>query len=255
MNSNGLDDLARRLADSVPESLRAFGRDLEGNFKAVLQANLANSIWSRGRISTCKPRSWSARKAKLTAHGSAPEGARSETLARRKRQLQRRGSCMGTHKEVSTVFSRAPAGLRAPHGAGRSAFGQWVCPHSLWSDFPKRWFARARSGCAPHSSPPDMNFRSGASPSICRPRICPRKAGASTCPLPSASWRPRARFRPRALKRSRVLRRIVIGRRVARDAQAIAGTDRRRKIRQRNDFAGRQRAGGQPAQRREAPLA
>jgi BMFP domain-containing protein YqiC len=41
MNSSGLDDLAKRLADSVPESLRAFGRDLEGNFKSVLQAQLA----------------------------------------------------------------------------------------------------------------------------------------------------------------------------------------------------------------------
>jgi BMFP domain-containing protein YqiC len=41
MNTNGLDDLAKRLADSVPESLRAFGRDLESNFKAVLQAQLA----------------------------------------------------------------------------------------------------------------------------------------------------------------------------------------------------------------------
>jgi ubiquinone biosynthesis accessory factor UbiK len=41
MDSNGLDDLARRLADSVPESLRAFGRDMEGNFKAVLQAQLS----------------------------------------------------------------------------------------------------------------------------------------------------------------------------------------------------------------------
>lgn len=40
-NSTALDDLARRLADSVPESLRAVGRDLEGNFKAVLQAQLA----------------------------------------------------------------------------------------------------------------------------------------------------------------------------------------------------------------------
>jgi BMFP domain-containing protein YqiC len=39
-NSTGLDDLARRLADSVPESVRAFGRDLEGNFKAVLQSQL-----------------------------------------------------------------------------------------------------------------------------------------------------------------------------------------------------------------------
>ena len=40
-NSTALDDLARRLADSVPESLKAMGRDLEGNFKAVLQAQLA----------------------------------------------------------------------------------------------------------------------------------------------------------------------------------------------------------------------
>jgi BMFP domain-containing protein YqiC len=40
MNSNGLDELARRLADSVPESLRAFWRDMESNFKAVLQAQL-----------------------------------------------------------------------------------------------------------------------------------------------------------------------------------------------------------------------
>jgi ubiquinone biosynthesis accessory factor UbiK len=40
-NSSALDDLARRLADSVPESVRAFGRDLEGNFKAVLQSQLS----------------------------------------------------------------------------------------------------------------------------------------------------------------------------------------------------------------------
>jgi BMFP domain-containing protein YqiC len=41
MNSSSLDELARRLADSVPESVRAFARDLEGNFKAVLQAQLS----------------------------------------------------------------------------------------------------------------------------------------------------------------------------------------------------------------------
>jgi ubiquinone biosynthesis accessory factor UbiK len=40
-NSSALDELARRLADSVPESVRAFGRDLEGNFKAVLQSQLS----------------------------------------------------------------------------------------------------------------------------------------------------------------------------------------------------------------------
>ncbi|MEA3151697.1 MAG: ubiquinone biosynthesis accessory factor UbiK [Gammaproteobacteria bacterium] len=41
LNSTGLDDLARRLAEAVPESVRSFGRDMEGNFKAVLQAQLS----------------------------------------------------------------------------------------------------------------------------------------------------------------------------------------------------------------------
>ena len=36
-----LDDLARKLADSVPPSVRELGRELEGNFKAVLQSQLA----------------------------------------------------------------------------------------------------------------------------------------------------------------------------------------------------------------------
>jgi BMFP domain-containing protein YqiC len=41
IGAKNLDELARRLADSVPESVRSFGRDLEGNFKAVLQGQLA----------------------------------------------------------------------------------------------------------------------------------------------------------------------------------------------------------------------
>jgi BMFP domain-containing protein YqiC len=41
MNSSALDDLARRLADAVPESVRAVGRDMESNFKAVLQSGLS----------------------------------------------------------------------------------------------------------------------------------------------------------------------------------------------------------------------
>ena len=42
LDSTSLDELAKRLADAVPPSVRAFGRDLEGNFKAVLQAPLSN---------------------------------------------------------------------------------------------------------------------------------------------------------------------------------------------------------------------
>jgi BMFP domain-containing protein YqiC len=41
IGSTGLDDLARKLAEAVPESLRGMGRDLEANFKAVLQGQLA----------------------------------------------------------------------------------------------------------------------------------------------------------------------------------------------------------------------
>jgi len=40
LDPNRLDELARRLAAAVPESVRSFGRDIEGNFKAVLQAQL-----------------------------------------------------------------------------------------------------------------------------------------------------------------------------------------------------------------------
>ncbi|HVC01350.1 MAG TPA: accessory factor UbiK family protein [Steroidobacteraceae bacterium] len=40
ITSTALDDLAHRLADSLPQSLRALARDLEVNFKAVLQAQL-----------------------------------------------------------------------------------------------------------------------------------------------------------------------------------------------------------------------
>jgi ubiquinone biosynthesis accessory factor UbiK len=41
IDTAALDDLARRLAESVPEPLRALRRDIEGNFKAVLQSGLA----------------------------------------------------------------------------------------------------------------------------------------------------------------------------------------------------------------------
>lgn len=41
MDPRFIDDLARRLAAAMPESLSAVGRDLENNFKAVLQSGLA----------------------------------------------------------------------------------------------------------------------------------------------------------------------------------------------------------------------
>ena len=41
MDPRLIDDLARRLAAAVPESLTVMRRDLEANFKAVLQSGLA----------------------------------------------------------------------------------------------------------------------------------------------------------------------------------------------------------------------
>ena len=41
MDPRSLDDLARRLAAAVPPGVAALRRDLEDNFKAVLQAGLS----------------------------------------------------------------------------------------------------------------------------------------------------------------------------------------------------------------------
>jgi BMFP domain-containing protein YqiC len=41
MDTSALDDLARRLTEAIPPSIRNLGQDLESNFKAVLQAQLA----------------------------------------------------------------------------------------------------------------------------------------------------------------------------------------------------------------------
>jgi len=40
MEGPRIDDIARRLFEGLPESVRTLGRDLENNFRAVLQANL-----------------------------------------------------------------------------------------------------------------------------------------------------------------------------------------------------------------------
>ncbi len=40
MSDNSVEDLARKLADSMPEGIRAVRDDLESNFRAVLRAGL-----------------------------------------------------------------------------------------------------------------------------------------------------------------------------------------------------------------------
>ena len=40
-DANAFDELSRRLTDAVPESVRAVGRDLQSNFKSILQSQLA----------------------------------------------------------------------------------------------------------------------------------------------------------------------------------------------------------------------
>ena len=41
MTDDSIDNLARRLAESVPEGLRAMREDLENNFRGVLRSGLA----------------------------------------------------------------------------------------------------------------------------------------------------------------------------------------------------------------------
>jgi len=40
MSNKSIEDLARKLAEAVPEGLRSMREDLEGNFRSVLQAGL-----------------------------------------------------------------------------------------------------------------------------------------------------------------------------------------------------------------------
>jgi len=40
MSDNSIEDLARRLAEAVPEGLRSVGKELEENFRSVLQSGL-----------------------------------------------------------------------------------------------------------------------------------------------------------------------------------------------------------------------
>lgn len=48
-----IDDIARRLLESVPPALRSVGQDLETNFRAVLRANLAKlDLTSRDEFET-----------------------------------------------------------------------------------------------------------------------------------------------------------------------------------------------------------
>jgi len=44
MNDNSIENLAKKLADSVPEGLRSVRNDLEENFRSVLRSGLSNSI-------------------------------------------------------------------------------------------------------------------------------------------------------------------------------------------------------------------
>jgi ubiquinone biosynthesis accessory factor UbiK len=41
MNRNSIDELARRLAETVPEGVRAAGADLEKNFRSLLQSGFS----------------------------------------------------------------------------------------------------------------------------------------------------------------------------------------------------------------------
>ena len=40
MDNNRVDDIARRLVEGLPDSVRTLRRDLESNFRTVLQASL-----------------------------------------------------------------------------------------------------------------------------------------------------------------------------------------------------------------------
>ena len=95
INSSGLDDLARRLADSVPESVRAFGRDLEGNFKAVLQAQLS-------KLDLVSRQEFDVQAALLAAHPGEPGSHGSASEGDRRPSSRRRSSSLGSTQRTTS---------------------------------------------------------------------------------------------------------------------------------------------------------
>jgi ubiquinone biosynthesis accessory factor UbiK len=71
-----IDDLARRLAGAVPENVSALRRDLEQNFKGVLQAQLARLDLVTREEFDVQSAVLRRTREKLAGPGKAPGGAR-----------------------------------------------------------------------------------------------------------------------------------------------------------------------------------
>ena len=186
--------------DAVPESLRAFGRDLESNFKAVLQAQLGKLDLVSRQNSMCRPPFWRAPR-QSGGHGSAPERDRSAS-SRRSRSL-----IHALVHGLSTALSRAPAGSPRPRFGSEVLLGP-DCRRLPWSACPRPWFARARSGFAP---PCDhrlwVSRRANHRPFS--PADLPKEGGRFDLPIAVGILAAERRIAARAARGTRVLRRAV----------------------------------------------
>jgi hypothetical protein len=121
----GLDELARQLAESMPQNLRAFGHDLERNFKAVLNAGLERmELVTRERSSTCSARCSSAR-VRSSSRWRPARGARKAlaSFARARAKLSTivgfagsaaaRGARSNSRMSLARLLSRGQSGLES----------------------------------------------------------------------------------------------------------------------------------------------
>ncbi len=102
MNRQSIDSIARQLADSVPEGLRAMRDDMEQNFRAILRSGLdrldlvtreefevQQAVLARTRE---KLEALHARLAALEAEaGEAPRASKKKTPRKKTRTRKRRG--------------------------------------------------------------------------------------------------------------------------------------------------------------------
>jgi BMFP domain-containing protein YqiC len=213
MSSTGLDDLARRLADAVPESLRGMGRDLEANFKAVLQAQLAKlDLVSRTEFDV---------QAALLKRTQAALAAMEQRLKDLEAKIGggRLAGLSGSRSEnvaggMSTVVSRAPVGLAAPlvrvevHlGCGLPAFALVGLPETVVRE------SRERVRSAILTS--GYEFPSGRITVNLSPADLPKEGGRFDLPIAIGILAASGQLPARAACRLRVLRRARAERRAA----------------------------------------
>ncbi len=219
MNSDGLDDLARRLAEAVPPSLRRFRAGPGKQFQGGAAGPIGEARSGEPALNSMSRRPcWRGRRRRSLRW---KRGSRTSKPSSRPRSLAALEEEV-VARLVSTVLSRAPAGLAAPlvrvevHlGPGLPAFAMVGLPEAVVRE------SRERVRSALLTS--GFEFPAGRITVNLSPADLPKEGGRFDLPIAVGILAASGQLSAAHPRPARILRRARIERRAARDAEAVAG--------------------------------